>query len=284
VRIRGIDIQPGVMNAACSEAKSIENVRTLAATRIGAIVVGSITLKPREGNPPPQWYAGEHYALNSFGMPNNGAAFYREHLPEMISLAHESGKKFILSVAGFAPDDYAQLATLADEAGVDILELNLGCPNVSVGGEQKPIVSFDTIAMTEIIDRVSEATDIPLTLKLSPYSNPSQLKEVAEAIAASGKVAGVVTSNTFANGYMEERGQPVIASEYGGVSGRALFPIALGQVRQFRRALPEEIAVIGVGGVESKDDVNRYLQAGADGVQAATLIVRDGHHAINKLV
>lgn len=138
--------------------------------------------------------------------------------------------------------------------------------------------------MMEIVNRVSEVTDIPLTLKLSPYSNPSELREVAEAIAASGKVAGVVTSNTFANGYMEQNGEPVIASEYGGVSGRALFPIALGQVRQFRQILPEEIVVIGVGGIESKDDVSHYQQAGADAVQAASLIVRDGHQAIDKLV
>lgn len=279
-----ISINPAVMNAACSVAKTIDDVVALAATNIGAITVGSITVAPRDGNPEPRWYVGNGYAINSFGMPNGGAEFYKENLPEMIRIAHDTDKKFNLSVAGFNTAEYVQLAKIADEAHVDFLELNLGCPNVTVDGVQKPIASFDTDYINEIISSVKQVTAIPLLIKLSPYSNPAELKNVANVLAEH-HIAAVVTMNTFPNSYeSDEKGQPVIASTFGGLSGQALRAISVGQVKQFRDALPPEIAVIGVGGCETLDDVKQYVNVGADAVQAATLIVRDGHAAINQLV
>jgi len=278
-----IDIHPGIMNAACSIAKTIEDVAALAATNIGAITVGSITVAARDGNPEPRWYVGEGYAINSFGMPNGGADFYHEHLPEMIKIAHDAGKKFNLSVAGFNTDEYVQLAQLADKTGVDYLELNLGCPNIAIDGQQKPIASFDTGYIQQIITAVQNVTKLPLLIKLSPYSNPAELKKVA-AVLAELDIAAVVTTNTFPNSYETDKdGRPVIASTFGGLSGPAVRAIGLGQVKQFHDALPPAIAVIGVGGIESPDDVKQYMNAGASVVQAATLIVRDGHSAIERL-
>jgi dihydroorotate dehydrogenase (fumarate) len=272
------------MNAACSVAKSIEDVEALSKTKVGIILVGSITVEPRDGNPEPRWFVGEGYALNSFGMPNGGLEFYRTNLPEMIEVAHKAGKKFALSVAGFSTAEYVSLAKLAEEPKVDLLELNFGCPNVSIDGKQKPIVSFDAASLNEIIEAVSEVTTIPLMIKLSPYSNPAELVSVAETINNSGKVSAVVTSNTFPNGYQTEKGEPVIASKFGGVSGSAMLAISVGQVRQFRNSLSEDIAVVGVGGVESVEDAKQYFNAGAEMVQCATLIVREGHQAIDRAV
>jgi dihydroorotate dehydrogenase (fumarate) len=279
-----LNIQPAIMNAACSVAKTIDDVRALANTPIGAITVGSITVAPRDGNPEPRWHTGEGYAINSFGMPNSGADFYRDNLPEMIKIAHDANKKFNLSVAGFNTAEYVELAQLAQDAGVDYLELNLGCPNISIDGQQKPIASFDREYISEIITSVQKVTDLPLLIKLSPYSNPGELKQVAELLSTMS-IAAVVTSNTFPNSYeTDSDGKPVIASTFGGLSGAALRAIAVGQVKQFRDALPPEIAVIGVGGVESSDDVEQYIHAGATAVQAGTLIVRDGHTAIKGIV
>lgn len=284
MKIGNVRIEPAIMNAACSVAKSVDDVTALSKTNIGAIVVGSITVLPRQGNSTPRWYHAADYALNSFGMPNEGITFYKEHLPEMIKITHSSKKKFILSIAGFSTKEYVQLAQLADNAKVDIIELNLGCPNVSIDGKQKPIASFDTVTIGEIIDAVSASTDIPLTVKLSPYSNPSELVKVAEVIAHSGKVSGVVSTNTFPNSLMFDNDTSVLATGYGGMSGKALLPISLGQVQQFRRVLPESIVVIGVGGIETSKDAELYYAAGASAVQVATLIVRDGHSAISKVV
>lgn len=284
VKIGSVQISTPVMNAACSVAKSIEDVESLSKTKVGVILVGSITVEARDGNPEPRWFVGEGYALNSFGMPNGGLEFYRTNLPEMIEIAHKAGKKFALSVAGFSTAEYVSLAKLAEESKVDLLELNFGCPNVSIDGKQKPIVSFDPVSLDEIIQAVSEVTEVPLMIKVSPYSNPAELARVAEVINVSGKVSAVVTANTFPNGYQTEQGEPVIASKFGGVSGSAMLPISLGQVRQFRNSLNDDIVVVGVGGVEIAEDARQYFDAGAGMVQCATLIVRDGHQAIDRAV
>jgi dihydroorotate dehydrogenase (fumarate) len=284
MNIGNVIIEPAIMNGACNIAKTISDVEELTKTGIGAITIGSITVAERAGNPEPRWYVGDGYALNSFGMPNGGIEFYRTNLPQMIDLAHAADKKLSLSIAGFNTDEYVQLASMADEVKVDIIELNLGCPNVAIDGKQKPIVSFNTPLIVETILAVCAVTSIPLMVKLSPYSNPAQLQEVAEAIAQTGKVSAVVTSNSFPNSTMNEDGKPVVVMEYAGFTGHAFMPIGLGQVKQFRKALPESIAVIGAGGIETKADVTLYNEVGADGIQATTLIVRDGYSAINRLV
>lgn len=284
MKIGNVTIEPAVMNGACNIAKTVDDVKAYAKTGIGAITIGSITVQPRDGNAEPRWYVGEGYALNSFGMPNGGLEFYRKNLPEMIKLAHSSGKKLSLSIAGFSTDDYVQLARMANEAKVDLLELNLGCPNITMDGKQKPIVSFDREKMVEIIDAVRNVTSLPLMIKLSPYSNPAELQEVAKTLVATDKINAVVTSNSFPNSTMNVDGRPVIIAEYAGFTGHAFLPIGLGQVKQFRNALPDTITVIGAGGIETKDDVELYHQVGASGVQATTLIVRDGHNAIERLI
>ena len=284
MKIADVEISSPYMNGACSVAKTVDDVQALCNTKVGVVLVGSITVEAREGNAEPRWFVGDGYALNSFGMPNGGIPFYKSKLPEMAEMAHKSGKKLALSVAGFSTAEYVELAELAANSSVDLLELNFGCPNVSVDGKQKPIVSFDTTTMQEIIRSVAGVTTIPLMIKLSPYSNPAQLKEVAQVLATTDLVTAVVTSNTFPNGYESKDEAPVLASTYGGVSGSAMRAIAVGQVKQFRDALPDRIAVIGVGGIESIDNARQFFAAGASMVQCATLIVRDGHAAIDRVI
>lgn len=281
--MNAFSINPAVMNAACSVAKTPQDVAAMTATNVGAVLVGSITIAPRDGNPEPRWYPGDEYSLNSFGMPNGGIEYYEQELPSMIQTVHDSHKKFVLSVAGFNAEEYGRLAEFADQFDIDYLELNLGCPNISVDGKQKPIASFDTDYIRDILSRVTDKTQLPLFIKVSPYSNPAELNRVAEVLGDYEQVVAVVTSNTFPNGFMSQAGNPVLANVYGGVSGKALLPIALGQVKQFREALPERIAVIGAGGIETATDKELFIQTGATAVQVATLIVRDGHAAINNV-
>ena len=281
--IGGIELSAPVMNAACSVAKSVDDIKALLATNIGVITVGTITVEPRDGNPEPRWFAGDGFALNSFGMPGGGVEYYRTYLPALVEEAHSRGKHLSLSIGGLSVNEYVTLATAAEEIGVDFIELNLSCPNVQIDGKQKPIASFDPEYMVAVIAAVEAVSTKPLLLKLSPYSNPADLTRAAEVAMAGKHVVAVVTSNTFANGYYSQDGEPVVAVELAGVSGRSLLPISLGQVRQFRKLLPESIAIIGVGGIESVSDAEQYFAAGATAVQAATLIVRDGHDAINQL-
>lgn len=288
VTIGSLELEQPYMNAACSVAKSFEDLDALLATQAGAVLIGSITPEDRDGNPEPRWFAGDNlgFALNSFGMPNNGSEWYKENLPEMVKRSHEANKPLFLSVAGFSVEDYIELAKLGEEAGVDCIELNLGCPNTAEAGRPNPIFSFDLETLEQITQKVEKALDhTPYTLKLSPYSNPAELSRTAAVVAKSGAL-GVVTSNTFPSAYWEAAdGTSVIGPNEGlaGASGEAMLPIALGQVRQFRAQLPESKVVIGVGGISSPEHVKKYLHAGATAVQVATHIVRNGHAAIDDL-
>ncbi len=283
ITLGGHILPANFMNAACSIAKTPEDIAALCATKAGAVVIGSITPLPREGNPEPRWYSGNGFALNSFGMPNGGIEYYQNELLNMTTAIREAGKVSILSIAGFSEPDYASLASLANENGVDLIEVNLGCPNVQIDGKQKAIASFDPDYMYKILGGITASTSLPLLVKLSPYSNPADLQAAATVITETPQVIAVVTSNTFPNGYALANDKPVLNVGLGGVSGPSLKAIAMGQVRQFRSILPHTVAVIGVGGIESVNDVNDYILAGASAVQAATLIVRDGHAALDRL-
>lgn len=267
------------MNAACNVAKTISDVEALCKTRAGAVLVGSITCEPRTINPGPNLQIEDLYMLNSFGMPNEGMEAYTTLLPIMVQQINAVGKKSVLSIAGFNVSEFKQLGALGN--AVDLLELNFGCPNVHDKKVSTEIMSFNITLIEQAIMAVQQVTKTPLLIKLSPYSNPYQLIKVAELLARL-KVAAVVTSNTFPNGVFQPL--DMVDAGYGGISGKALMPIALGQVHQFRKALPPQIAVIGVGGIETKEDVSLFLAAGASMVEVATLIVRDGHHAINQLI
>lgn len=272
--LAGVPLEHPVLNAA-GTAKSHDDVARLARSAVAAVTVGSITLEPREGNAGEVYATRDGYAVNALGMPNRGAPFYREALPEMAAVAHAAGKPLIVSVAGFDPDEYGELAHLAADAGADLVELNLGCPNVWSDGSQHRIASFDPDLVARSIAAAAGA-GAPLGAKLSPLSDPVLLAEVA-AVLADGAARFVVTANTFPNGLvLREDGRPAIDVGFGGVSGAAMKPIALGQVAQLRAQLPDRIDLVGVGGVRRGSDVDDLLRAGACAVGAATLFWNAG--------
>ncbi len=286
----GIKINIPVMNAACSITKSMEDLEALLATRADTVVLGSVTWLGRQANPEPNWFAGDDqgFALNSVSMPNEGHEWYQTNLPEMVERTHAAGKRLLLNVAGFSTDEYSQLAEMAKNGNVDGVEFNLGCPNTVEAGWQNPIFSFDVDALQIVLrgaDRIL-SPKTPYMVKLSPYSNPAELSRVASVIGES-KAGGVVTTNTFPNSYWQNNaGRAVILPNNGlaGMSGEAMLPIGLGQVKQFRQQLPESKIVIGVGGITRPEHIEQYLRAGAAAVQVATYIVRNGHQAINDLI
>ena len=286
----GIELEHPVMNAA-GTCKSPDDVRELARSAAAAVVVGSITVAARAGNSGATYHSGDGFSLNALGLPNRGLAYYAEHLPAMAETAHAASKPLVLSVAGFAVDDYAQAAAAAAPTGVDLLELNLACPNVWDGGSQKRIACFDegqTAAILTAVDDTLRAApgSVRYGVKISPFSDPEALAGLAEvlgkAVAAGRGPSYVCTSNTFPNGLaFDDAGRPVIGVELAGLAGPALRPIALGQVRQLRRLLPPEVEIVGAGGVTTGRDVADFLRAGAAAVQVATAYWdRDGDPSV----
>lgn len=191
-----------------------DEVDRFAKSALAAVMVGSITKEARGGNPGSIWACQEGYTLNSLGMPNLGVEYYQRELPDMARAVHDAGKPLVVSVAGFSPPEYLELAMLALESGADFVELNLGCPNIWADGEQKPIPSFNLGLMGEILRLTKEEAD-PQTVgvKISPYSNPEDREIFARFLKEEGgHLAFVTATNTFPN-----------ALAYGG-NGKPLMP------------------------------------------------------------
>jgi dihydroorotate dehydrogenase (fumarate) len=286
--LAGIELEHPVLNAA-GTCKSAQDVAELARSAVAAVTVGSITVAPRAGNSGATYHTAAGYSLNALGLPNRGLDYYREHLPEMARVAHAAGKPLVLSVAGFSVEEYAQAAAAAATTGVDLIELNLACPNVWDGGAQKRIACFDpgqTAAICAAADEALRTAPVRYGVKVSPFSDPAALAGLAEvlaqAVATGGGPRYVCTSNTFPNALaFDDAGRAVIGVELAGLAGPALRPVALGQVRQLRRLLPATVDLVGAGGVTTGRDVADFLRAGASAVQLATAFWnREGDPAV----
>lgn len=265
---------------AAGHCKSVDEVRQLAKSAAQFIVIGSITVEERAGNPGNTFNGS---SLNSLGLPNSGIKKILVQAKEMIDTAHNAGKPIILSVAGFSPSEYLELSCAAHEVRFDGVELNLGCPNVTDGGKRKPIASFDLPLMEEIVTMASTAVRVHdpnffVLVKVSPMSNPLQIIDAAQLLARCN-IDAVVTQNTVPNCLLfSDDGSPQIQTPdktgWAGLSGGAVKAQALGQVSQWRRALDacgaNHRQVWGVGGVQSGRDVRDMQRAGASVVQVGT--------------
>lgn len=277
---------------AAGMCKSLREVGELARSASAAIVVGSITVEARSGNPGRTFWtpADRSFSLNSIGLLNGGIAYYGAVLPQMREVARRADKPLILSIAGFNPVEYAELFQLAVDAEVDAVELNLGCPNVWDGGTQKRIASFDPSLIQAILEACGAVapTSEPVVLcKMSPYSDPVQLADAAAVINKSAlPIGAVVTMNTMPNSFAFDGESPAISVQQGlaGLAGDAIKPIALGQVMQWRDQLREEIPIIGVGGIRTGQDVREYLRAGASAVQVGTRYYNQGLRVFSELL
>jgi dihydroorotate dehydrogenase (fumarate) len=254
---------------------------------VSSVTLGSYTVNEREGNP------GNNFAgfINALGLPNPGIKNAAAFLPDMIKRIRDSGKKSRVSIAGFDPKEYAILAGELSALGPDEIEINLGCPNVWSDGKQKPIASFVPEIVGTIIDEVIRVIDShtspELSVKLSPYSDPMLLAQVAEVISRNSFwINSVVTMNTFPNAlaFNEDTGHPAIDQKYGGLSGKAVKHIALGQVSQLRALLPPEISIVLVGGVSDGNDVRDAELAGAWSIQIGTKFFNEGAGVFQDIV
>ena len=142
----------GLMNAA-GMVKTLADVGRIATTPVTHIVVGSVTLEPREGNlGRTEGALGAMAYINALGLPNPGLAYYLEHLPQMRTIAQRAGKILRISIAGFSPQEYGELARALVPFGE--LEINLGCPNVYAEGRRKEIMSFDVDLFLEVAQQL----------------------------------------------------------------------------------------------------------------------------------
>ncbi|MFT7465155.1 MAG: dihydroorotate dehydrogenase (NAD+) catalytic subunit [Pseudohongiellaceae bacterium] len=227
----------------------------------GAIVIKTITKKPRKGNPMPRLAETASGLLNSIGLPNKGSDhFVAEILPLLAGLS----SCLVVNIAGESVEEFAQLSEqLEGLPGIDALELNVSCPNVK--GGNLPFAR-DPEVVRQLVADVRSTTDRPLITKLSP--NVGDVAEIAQA-AVDGGTDVVSLINTVLGMSVDWRtGQPGLGTVVGGLSGPAIKPIALRMCYEVVRSV--DVPVIGIGGATNADDVLEFLAVGASAVQIGT--------------
>lgn len=234
---------------------------------LGSISLKGTTHKDRYGNPLPRIAECPGGMLNSVGLQNPGVrAVIDEELPRLEKVFH---KPAIANISGFSIDEYVECAALFDgDPRIGLLEINVSCPNVHGGGMN---FGTDPACAAEVTRAVKAAVKKPVYIKLTP--NVTDITAVARACEDAG-ADGLSLINTLLGMRIDPRARrPILANTMGGLSGPAVFPVALRMVWQVYEAV--SIPIIGMGGISSAADVIEMLLAGATAVQVGAANLTD---------
>jgi dihydroorotate dehydrogenase (NAD+) catalytic subunit len=230
-----------------------------------AFVSKTITLAPRQGNPPPRLWESPAGLVNSIGLPNKGLkGFLAEDLPKLAKLP----VPLVVSVMGFSRDELAMLVkTVGSRSEVAMIELNFSCPNVETG----TVMGADPAETAAAVERLRPLTAKPLIVKLTPSAtDPTAVAAAAEEAGADA----VSLINTLRGMALDQRTRrPWLGGTTGGLSGPAVRPVALAQVAAVAQRVG--IPVIGMGGIATGRDARDFLEVGASAVAVGTESFRD---------
>lgn len=257
VEIAGIRMATPIMGASGAFGFGLEYEDFLDLADVGAVVSKGITPNPRPGNGGVRIAETPAGMLNSIGLENPGIeAFCRDILPEAAKLP----TAFIVNISASTPEEYGDLAERLDVDGVDGVEVNISCPNVKVGGI---VFGTDPEQAANVTREVRKRTKKPVIVKLSP--NVTDITQMARAVEEAGADAVSLINTLTGMAIDVERRQPILGNITGGLSGPAVKPIALRMVYQAAHAV--SIPVIGMGGIQTGEDVAAFMLAGASAVE-----------------
>lgn len=261
VKIAGVEFENPLIAASGTFGFGHEYMEFFPLSTLGGISCKGITLKERDGNPPPRIAETPGGMLNAVGLQNPGVDYFIEHdLPWL----RTQGTKIIANIAGNTPEEYCAMAEKLSDTDVDMIELNISCPNVKQGG-----VQFGTscTGVEGITSAVRKYCKKPLMVKLSP--NVSDIAEIAAA-AESGGADAISMINTLTGMRIDiHTRRPIIHNNTGGLSGPALLPVAVRMVWQ--AASRVKIPIVGMGGISKWQDAVEFLLAGASALQIGTV-------------
>ncbi len=261
VSIGSLNLKNPVMTASGTFGYAKEFEPYVNLHRLGAVVVKGISLEPRPGNPPPRIVETSCGMLNAIGLENVGVERF---ISEKMKSLQGINVPVFVNILGDTLEEYREIAErLADVPGVAGIEVNISCPNVKKGG-----VAFGTVPemAAAVTAAVKENSTVPVIVKLSP--NVTDISLIARAVEEAGADA-VSLINTLIGMAIDHRTRrPQLANVIGGLSGPAIKPVALRMVYQVAQAV--SIPVIGIGGIESSEDVVEFMLAGATAVQIGT--------------
>ena len=228
---------------------------------LGGIVVKGVSLKPREGNPPPRIVETPCGMLNAIGLANVGLeSFLKEKLPWLQGL----NTAVIVNIYGHTVEEYGAVAAgLRGVEGISAIEVNISCPNVEEGGMA---FGTDPDISAKVTECVVKEADKPVIVKLSP--NVTDIRKIAVAVESAGADALSLTNTLTGMAIDIEKRVPKLANISGGLSGPAIRPVALFMVHQVVKSV--KIPVIGIGGIVDYRDALEFLIAGARAIQIGT--------------
>lgn len=233
--------------------------------RLGAIVTKGVSINPWEGNPSPRIMETSSGMINAIGLQNPGVDIF---IKRDIPFLKKFDTRIIVNVCGNSVSDYIKVVERLSEQAVDMLEINISCPNVEHGG-----IAFgqEPKMVEHITKEVKKTTHLPISMKLTP--NVTDITEIAKA-AEYGGADALSLINTITGMRIDIRKKTFsVANKTGGLSGAAIKPIALRMVYQVCKAV--HIPVIGMGGVTTTEDALEFIMAGATGIAVGTANFRN---------
>ena len=265
VNICGVDFKNPIIPASGVFGYGREYEELFPLNKLGGIATKGTTLHKRTGNIAPRIAETPAGMLNSVGLQNPGIEHFIEtDLPYLLT----KDLVVLANIAGSTPEECAETAAKLEGTGAHMIELNISCPNVKQGG-----AAFGTSCemAAEVTKIVRAATSKPLVVKLSP--NVTNIAEIAKAVEASGADAVSLINTLLGMRIDINTGRPILHNNMGGLSGPAVFPVAVRMVYQVANAV--NIPVIGMGGVSSGRDAIELMMAGASAVQVGAAIFTD---------
>ncbi len=232
---------------------------------LGGICVKGLTLNERQGNPPPRIAETPMGILNSVGFQNPGVdAFIENELPFL----RRYDTNIIANISGNTVEEYCEMAEKLSDARVDIIEVNISCPNIKAGG-----MAFGTSCESAalVTREVKKHASVPIMVKLSP--NVTDVAGIARAVEEAGADAVSLINTILGMKIDIETLRPVLHYNTGGLSGPAVLPVAVRMVWQVASAV--KIPVLGMGGISKAADAVEMMLAGADLVSVGTALFTD---------
>ena len=277
-KIAGVELDSYICNASGPLDSSLEELENIANSKSSVVTMKSCTIESREGNQEPRYVRLPLGSIQSMGLPNLG---YKEYV-KIASRLDKFNKPVIASVAGLSVEDYVKMVETFQNSSVDLIEVNLSCPNL----EGKPQVAYDFEQTEKVLSEISTLGEKPIGLKLPPYYDFVHYKRMSDLIEKY-KISFITCINSVGNTLIidPETETPVIKSKkgFGGLCGDYIKPIALANVRAFYELLENKISIFGVGGIKKGADAFEFLLAGADAVQVATTFEKEGPNCFARI-
>ena len=265
VKIAGVEFKNPVITASGTFGFGREYAELYPLEKLGGISCKGITLKERLGNPPPRICETASGILNSVGLQNPGV---EKFVSEDLGWLKQQNTVVIANTAGHSLEDYCKTVEILENSDVDMIELNLSCPNVKEGG-----INFGTscTSVENVTYEIRKRTSKPLIVKLTP--NVTDITELALAAESAG-ADSVSLINTLTGMKIDiNTRRPVLRNNTGGLSGSAVLPVAIRMVWQVANKV--KIPVIGMGGISTWEDAVEMMLAGASAIQVGTAIFHD---------